>query len=98
MTIKLQIINDGGTYSYCQVTFTANGQVIFTGQTFEIAGHGGLFDGIISLEWTRDNKEPPKPQLLEGILKIEPWGNRTFLIGRKVLETEMVIPYDIRGN
>jgi hypothetical protein len=92
MTIKLQLRNEGGTHSFCLAIFESREHIIFTGEVFELAGHGGFFDDIVSLYWSK-NEMLPQPQPLKGILKIEPWGNRTFLIGRKTLTAKLTIPY-----
>jgi hypothetical protein len=95
MTIRIKLKNNGGTNSAINVIFKNSDSKLFTMDgDLELAGKGHSFSNIIQLYLTEDNVDLGKMPL-NGTLIIQPWGNRTFFIGRKTINKKVTIPYDI---
>jgi len=95
LTITLKLKNEGGENSSVETKFIS-GERIFEADSFELAGKGKTFYGTISFI-LKEGSLPLKNEPLAGRLILEPWGNRTFLIGNKFINKELVFPPEKEG-
>lgn len=94
-TVRLRLKNAGGTDSTIEASFSCQSGV-FRANALQIGGKGAMIDTILVL--VADGVTPAKGENLKGVLRLEPWGNRTFLIGKKSLSVELSIPYDLNDT
>ncbi len=98
ITTTLKVKNNGGVDTFCEAKFETKNHEVFIAKEFEVGKNGAVFEGYVALYTPKGGNLPNQEEPLEGILSLTPWGNRTFLIGRKTIKTTMTVPYDLSSK
>ena len=98
MTVGIKVKNSGSENTTIDGEFTTSDGKVFSGENiFELEGHGKTGEGIIALHITPELGVPETGKNLHGILRLKPWHNRRFFLGKKWLVIELDVPDNNRG-
>jgi hypothetical protein len=93
-TVQLKLINTGSEKTIINGIFIKDNLREFQlDEPFELDGHGKAIDTTASFS------HPYTPDVnvrggdkIHGILKLQPWGNRRLMVGRKSITAQITIP------
>ena len=98
ITFQLKVKNNGSEHTVIDGDFITTDGKIFTGEDiFELEGHGKTKEDFMTLHLPLEMRVPETGKSLHGVLRLKPWHNRRFFIGKKWLNIELDVPDNNRG-